>query len=268
MPSATRAIIRGTEIVRGDGTNRVKETIVVEGLDATEDERLLWDALTSSEVPQPGDFHRFVPLCRCKEVVGVRALSTTSVELVAYFETVQRPGGNEGGASRKWIIEKQNALVTVTSQVDRDGKPTIVRYKPPTGRKEIKKTGTYTYQMPMTTVKASKVIQGAPPAAWDAAVGKVNGAPWEGAEKGQVLFMGVNSITKDDGRTYGVTLTFLKNPEGWGAVVVYKDPSGNVAHIAPADAKMVKDGKYTEVDRNGILRVLPYKEFNPGQLGL
>jgi hypothetical protein len=258
--STQRHIIESSEVWKTKDGNNAVEIVVVNGLTQREDDRLIQDAMTQPGVPQIGDGHAWLGNCRVKGVRG-KPLSTTAVRLWVTYEPAQAPGLPEGGINTKWLIEEDTAVIQVQTQIDRDGKPTQLT-KTDAREKKWLRTVTLSQYVPMTTLRASKVLTTQPPRAWKQAVGKVNSSAfWDASEKGRYLCMGAKASTNDLGRTYHVQASFLGNPMGWASEAVIVLPSGDKVHLDPKDTVKVRDGKYTALkDLNGIGRFLLYGE--------
>jgi hypothetical protein len=261
MPDTYRHIIESSRVFKTKDGNNAQEVIVVDNLTAGTDDKLIQQAMTQGGVPQVGDFHPWLGNCTVSSVEG-KPLSTTAVRLWVSYEPPQVPGLPQGGINMKWLVEEDTAVIQVQTQIDREGKPIQVVYMTPT-EKPYKRTIACSQFVPLTTLRASKILTTRPPRAWKLAVGKVNSGPfWDETEKGRFLCMGAKASTNDLGRTFHVQATFLGNPVfGWASEAIIVLPTGDKVDLKPADTAKVRDGKYTALKNlNGIGRFLLYGE--------
>lgn len=249
--------LEGYELRLGDESSSEQERIIVTGLSPGTD--LVWRAATLGGIPQRGELHPYIPGAMVKSVVG-RPINQTDAELLVTYETIAVDAASSGGQANPWVIQTRTSLVQIMTSVDSSGQPILVTYAETPAADAATKTATVPKLVPTQTLTASKILRGRPPDAWYDAVGTVNKRPWQRKKGGTVMFMGIDDSTRNEGRDYAVTLSWMVKKEGWREEALFRDAFGNLAVLSAEDAREFQSGRYRPARLNGATLVCLYKE--------
>lgn len=252
---AVKPTRRGCRISDGDDGVTVLEVWHVDGLSGAA-ASIQYAALNASGVPQKGEGHPYVPdvFVRSRDAENI---APDTVRLTITW-TPRNGISGQPDETDPGVLTISSALVTTTTEVDRDGNAITVSYTPTTGERAgitDPQGGSVELQVPQLVARLERRERFAPTTKAATYTGRVNAGNWNGYPPRTWLAMPIEGTTSDGGLSYQVRYEFIHRPETWDARVAYIDP---VTGKRPPD--LVADV--------GIKSVRVYPEADFGPLGI
>jgi hypothetical protein len=233
----------------GDGWAEKQAVLIVTGLSRTlTKDDLVVNALAAVEgsVYAYGSAHPDIASLYCLGERTFRVVSGSRVDVdVTYRRKTSKNDPNYVG------IRFGVSLVTEKTNVDYNGDPIALKWKPSSDHEFIEQAGEVDVQTPCLSLEFTWRQTAKPGADFEAIVGYTNAAEWQNAEAEAWLCVDCNADSPDSGEHWNCSARFVRNAKLWKQTVYYVADNGrppaNYAEAYQEDGGVLQTVKEVKV---------------------